>query len=270
MPSQRVELEIRGGDATEGRLLVDGFVSQLGALRTVLQRTDKLISAGRITSEWEVTHLRSESPALVRVEARLKPGVREDRDRRGKIVGTFFEYLEHLNTSTDAPEELNRTTLEAYRDLGTAVRQEKVRTVVRNTDRQVEVRATLEKNIDVVLGPKDTSKGSLKGRLEYVNIHGDTRVFKIYPPVGPSDVRCTFPSDLIDDVRKGLGATVRVFGTLTFPARSKYPSEVAVDSIEVLPPADELPSLLDLKGAAPDALDDESSEEYIRRLRDEW
>lgn len=270
MASHRVELEIQGGEATEGRLLVDGFVSELGALRTALQRTDRMVSAGRITSEWEVVRLSTESPAIVGMEARLKQTVDEEHDRRGKIVGTFFEYIERLNQSTDAPDELNRSTLKAYRALGKAVSQKKVRAILRNTDRQVEVRSTLEKNIDAVLEPEDTAKGSVKGRLEYVNIHGDKHVFKIYPAVGPSSIECSFPSDRIEDAREGLGSTVRVHGTLTFPARSKYPSKVAVDDIDVLPPADDLPSLLDLKGAAPDALDGEASEDYIRRQRDEW
>ncbi len=48
--------------------------------------------------------------------------------------------------------------------------------------------------IQAVLAPETTALGNIKGQLEYINLHGQTNVFRVYPFIGPSYVECRFPS----------------------------------------------------------------------------
>ena len=79
---------------------------------------------------------------------------------------------------------------------------------------------------------------------------------------------CSFSPDKIEEAREALGRKIRVLGELTYPKGNDFPKDVRVQTIEFLPEDDDLPSLTDLRGIAPDITGDLSSEEFVRNLRD--
>lgn len=73
-----------------------------------------------------------------------------------------------------------------------------------------------------------------------------------------------------DDAIFAVGRKVDVFGTLRYRARSDFPHQIEVSSIEAHPPESELPDWDDLRGRAPDATGTLTSEAFVRELRDGW
>lgn len=132
----------------------------------------------------------------------------------------------------------------------------------------VEVSAGINRAIDTLPSPEVKAIGVVEGRLEYVDIHGSRNLFRIHPAIGPDKIICSFPSDKIEKARQAINRKTRVCGELTYPAGSNFPKSVKVETIELLPEDDELPSLKDLRGIAPDITGDLSSEEFVRMLRD--
>jgi len=112
-----------------------------------------------------------------------------------------------------------------------------------------------------------TTIGSVKGQLEFINVHGAENVFRVYPPIGPKFVECRSPGRLKSEATAAVGRNVRVSGKLHQRAGEQYPSSVEVRRIEVFPLDSELPSLLDIRGMAPDVTGFLSSEDFVRSMR---
>lgn len=108
--------------------------------------------------------------------------------------------------------------------------------------------------------------GTLEGRLRRADAGGR---FRIEPSVGET-AQCVFPAGKEREFRSALGRKVRATGELTYPAGSDFPRSIKVETVEILPEDDELPSLSDLRGIAPGITGDLSSEEFVRMLRDEY
>lgn len=136
-----------------------------------------------------------------------------------------------------------------------------------NERRAVEVGLEMPRAANAALSVETKALGEVEGRLESMNIRGDRSVFHIYPAVGPDKVECFFPADKLEDARNALTHRIRVRGELTYPAQSGFPRSVKVGSIERLPDDDALPSLMSLRGIAPDLTGGLSSEEFVRGLR---
>ena len=83
-------------------------------------------------------------------------------------------------------------------------------------------------------------------------------------------VACHFRSDLRDLAISALGAEVAVTGLLKYRSGEPFPYAINIDEIEVYPPENELPTIDDLRGLAPDATGDVPSEKFIADRRDDW
>jgi hypothetical protein len=60
---------------------------------------------------------------------------------------------------------------------------------------------------------------------------------------------------------------VRVDGTLRYKWLSPYPYAVTATDIEIYPPEDQLPTIMELRGIAPDATEGLKAEEFIEKIR---
>ena len=125
-------------------------------------------------------------------------------------------------------------------------------------------------NVDKALANVDRSYGIVEGRLEQINVHSGANRFRIYSEFEPKTVECRFPQSLKRQAISGIDSSVRITGVLKYLPRSDFPHEIEVEEMEILEPDDELPGLSDLRGIAPDATGDLSSEDFIRRQRDGW
>jgi len=122
-------------------------------------------------------------------------------------------------------------------------------------------------NVDRLLGRRVNMVGSLRGRLDAVNIHSGY-TFYIYPRVG-NRVECEFREEMLPKVVEWLGRNVTVRGRLSYRGDAVNPKRVLVEDIEVHPETSELPHLLDYRGALKDVMRGTSSERLLSELRDE-
>ena len=118
--------------------------------------------------------------------------------------------------------------------------------------------------------PEETAWGGIDGRLEAINVHDQANVFYIYPVIGPTRIKCHFPSDLREIAVGSVDREIRVSGTLKYKARAPHPHEIEVENLEPLPQDDDLPTLASLRGISPNATNGVPSEIFVRQLRDAW
>jgi len=222
--------------------------------------------------DWQVVDLSHSSPATVVIEPVFPAELTSQeniRDRRGEVVSGFFGYMHALASRNEAPEELDRATLGAFKELIAPVNHGRIRTSLSNGAQSMDVVGSVEAVIEAILAPRALATGSVQGRLEFINIHGGRNVFRVYPVVGPDLVECAFPEELLNAARVAVGSDVRVFGQVTYLMRDPFPHSIHVARIEVIPDDAELPSLLDIRGMAPDATGILLSEDFVRELRAE-
>lgn len=105
--------------------------------------------------------------------------------------------------------------------------------------------------------------GMISGRLEAVSIHREHK-FTLYPPLEGEEVDCIFQPGDLEKVLLALGKNVTVHGMLYYSKSKSFPVRVKVRSYEVMPEADDLPTLLDLRGAL------KTKAKARRNVRDEW
>lgn len=275
MPQYRITLRIEGADPGEENVRLSDFLQELNALRNVLRKTEEVV-AGRSVLDWQIVDLSHNSPAMVAVEpvfaqelVAVEPvfDPTQEVDRRAEVVGGFFKYLRSLSAS-EAPPELDRAALEAFRELAAPIRQHKIRATISNgVEPVVEVNPAIENTIVAVLAPTMKALGTVKGRLEFLNIHAAQNVFRIYSPLVPRWVTCHFPEHHLQTAKEAVGRKVRVSGQVTYQTRDPYPQSIEVEQIEILPEDSELPRLLELRGIAPEATGDLLSEDFVRAMR---
>ena len=157
--------------------------------------------------------------------------------------------------------------LRDFRDLATPVDRGRIDVEVLNGSRDFHIRQGLGHAIQAVLAPETTALGNIKGQLEYINLHGQTNVFRVYPFIGPSYVECRFQESLSADAKRAIGRVVRVFGRLHYRDVDDFAHRVDVREIELIPFDSDLPSLMDIQGIAPEATGPMSSEDFVRSVR---
>ncbi len=113
----------------------------------------------------------------------------------------------------------------------------------------------------------DNPIGSVKGILKAVPLRGRSE-FRLCPPVG-NPVRCSVPRRLREKVQSHLGSNVSAWGECRYLRGMVNPVRIKVWDMDVHPPDEELPSLIEMKGMLKEILSGRSSEEIIRGLRDD-
>jgi len=113
-------------------------------------------------------------------------------------------------------------------------------------------------------------ESSTNGTLELLNINKKNSLFNLYPVVGATKIICDFPSTLLQKAIAAIDHYVNVVGQYKYKSGQPHPYYVKVTDIEIYPDEKELPSLFDLRGIAPNASNNLSSEDFIREMRDEW
>lgn len=112
---------------------------------------------------------------------------------------------------------------------------------------------------------------TIDGKLEQVDVHNKANTFKIYVSIPiVSSIVCKFPQVLLEDVRDSLGRSVSVSGLCLYRPDAVLPCQIEVQTMEVMPANEELPSLSDLYGIAPGVTRGKTPEQFVRDGRDQW
>lgn len=242
--SKRVRLVMEGLASEEGHVRLPDFLAQLRRLNSSLVRADRLESGGR-SIYFRVVELSHSSPATVALEP-CPFDAREDYT--GRVVETYSSILEALDVGRDLPDHTDTKLLLALKEMTNPVLKSLSRVQIQANSVTANLDHDFRRNIGAALEQSETFPGTIRGMLDAINVHGSTNVFYIYPEFGPQKVRCVFGSDQIELAKEGIGQFVEVSGTFSYKRAAKYPHAAKVEKIEIFPPEDELPTLLDIRG----------------------
>jgi hypothetical protein len=262
----RIELILEGLPEDEGRLRLNTFMSQLQKFGATMTKLDRETNEGRAANIFQIAELSSRSPLRVVLEP--KPLV--PHRKTGHLLIERLKYVIDAIVSGGDLSGFDAELLEEIKGLASSVgKGVKNATLVFNSS-AVDLTSQIAHRLEIALAVEDECEGCLEGNLDQINVHEGANVFHIYPHVGPRRVACHFPPRLFDDAVAAVGRRIEVFGTLKYRARAPFPHQIAVNCLEIINRDDELPDWEDLRGRAPDATGDKSSEAFVREHRDAW
>jgi hypothetical protein len=261
-----ITLIIEGLPEDDGRVRLGAFMSQLQNLSATITKLDREANDGKAATYFRIAELSYGSPVRVVLEPHPLP---KQIYAGETIIASLARVTEALESGADL-SGLDADLLEDIRGLTRPVgRQVKSATLVFR-DRSFDLSQAITSKVDAALAVDEECEGSLEGMLEQINLHHGANVFYIYPEVGPRKVSCHFPTRLYDEAVAAVGRKVEVFGTLHYRIGATFPHQIAVVAIEAFPSEADLPEWEDLRGRAPDATGELSSEAFVRELRDGW
>jgi hypothetical protein len=261
MPRRNLTAILVGADEDQGDVRLADFCDFCGSLTRCLRRVETKFADGVTTRlRYRIVNLARSSASLT-VEP-IAPA--QGRDFGPDVLDLFTETIRNLQGGKTVDPRFANDDLEAFRTLARPIHRQ-VREI-RIADTKVTTRFIA--NIDELIGALVPSAGSVKGRLERLNLHNRCE-FVIYPPISGYSVRCTFTDDLFDKIHEAIRRNVTVYGTLHFRPGRPFPDQVEVKSIEIHPPDEELPKLADLRGTWKGSTGDLGVVDSIQANRDE-
>jgi len=200
---------------------------------------------------WVVDRISLASP--MRLEVRPAANVeRLSSDLLSDLSTAVVSGLDQIQRTAQRPNYFSDTALEQAKTLAGDVStgRSRVRFASRRAqeERIVEVTAQFISHVDEILGQTITAIGSIEGRLEWLNVHGESRVFNVYDHLTGDRIRCEFGSRIpIREVGAAIGLRVGVHGEV-FYRESGEIVRVRAHSLEMFPEEEDLPSVDEAKG----------------------
>jgi hypothetical protein len=258
----------KGADA-DPRL--DDFIEQMEVLKIALRETERLVSGRDPSLYYRIKRLQKNSPAQVTLEA--ESDVMEGQSTptyASYVVRNFTTNLRVIANKKRLPVRIDQPALEAYRGLSATTEKHQLEVEIRTGNHSVIINRKFREIIDGLIGEDEFSYGSISGKIEAINLHDRNRRFQIFPVIGASRIVGTFRQKDRKRFAEAVDKYVTVFGRLRYKAWDKHPYEVIADDITIhdFEPDDD--RLYDLKGIAPGATNELTTQEYIDQLQDEW
>lgn len=250
-----------------GDLRLDAFLEELEALKIALRETERLASGREPSLYFTIKRLTKNSPAVIELEATSTA-----EDERSKpqfashVVRNLTGNLRVIGTRV-RPRKMDMATMIAYEDLTKPLVRHGLQVLVKSGKNSVRINQDFKDAIRAVMGEDEVSYGSISGRIEGMTTHS-RNVFRLYPIVGPSRVLGFFTKRKRAKFTAGMDKYVTVWGTVKYKTWDNYPYEINAEDIEV---HDETPapSLLDMRGMAPQATGVLTARDFVDDLRDE-
>jgi len=268
--SNRVTIRLVGAAEEGGDLRIGALLKKFDALKGALRATDRVISQGDPMFDFRVVNLSHSSPSTMELDP--VPLEMEAVLDSTRLVDTFFSVLEGVQESGQIPDGFGYNDLQKFKKLEPEAKAVPEVVISRN-GYDLPLAQDWSKRVEAALGPDQYAVGSVTGMFEQLNVHGKNHSFTIYPTFGEPSLRCQFDKsdkELRDDIMGAVDHYVKVFGTLHYKAGSWHPHAIDATRIERFPPESQLPTLDDLFGIAPDATGNESTEDFVRRIRNGW
>ena len=138
---------------------------------------------------------------------------------------------------------------------------------VTHLQQTIEISGRASANIDQLIRVQQHSIGSVEGRLETISIHGRRPRFIVYDALTRKAITCKFHTEpWLDKVKDALGHRVNASGEVHYNIKGE-PLRVELQGLRILREKHELPTTARLSGSAPHLTGDETTDEYLRRVR---
>ena len=259
--------------ATEERDRLVGFRSFLRVFsaceRMVSQLEKDLMNEKAQPREWLVSGTRIGSFTLELDPPNLIAG---DEADRVDTATTLVKGIEYLDIWQELPAELREPALRNLQAVAGSLRygnsEYEVEVTSISTGQTARISHGMAKKINQLLLKERISIGSIEGKLELISVHAGSRKFNIYQDVTGKAVRCDLPRDMERQVIDALGNRVIVSGIIHRNLEGN-PVRVRVERLRNLRSGEEAPTLDELMGSIPDLTGDQTTEEFIRTMRDD-
>lgn len=262
----RITLIIEGLPEDDGQVRLGAFMNQLQKLNATITKLDREANEGKQATVYKIAELSYNSPVRVVLEPQALP--------KNPYVGrAIIESLGRVTTALETDDDLSgldADLLEDIRGLAQPVGKSVANVTLLFNDHRFDLTPKIASKVDNALAVGEECAGAIEGMLEQINLHDGANIFHVYPEIGARKITCNFPHKLLDDAVSAVGRKVEVYGVLHYRSGATFPHQVQVTQIEAFPPESELPDWEDVRGMAPDATGELSSEAYIRELRDGW
>jgi hypothetical protein len=259
MSSDSLSFTLVGTDRDGEAVLLKDFSQFIDHFAVCLRRVEER-TAGSTTLRHLISDLQVGSATMT-----VRPTSPSDRPDLGREVYDSFRNTIHALEAGDRIDpRFTNDDLKAFRELASPIWNRRKKVEVAG----VELTTRYVSNIDALLRGETKSKGTVKGRIEKLNVH-NRHEFTLFPPIGEYAIQCIFDDELFDTVHSAIKRTITVSGTLYFKRDNPYPERIRVDAIEIHPDDADLPTGRSLRGLMPDATGGKSAVEFIQALRDE-
>ena len=270
MASNKFRITLKGDEADDSLRLSD-LIEQLNAVKATLNQIDTAVTGKKSPSlYYRITNITMNSPAVFELEAVHRSRVGADRIHPRRVVSKLNRDLKTVLAGR-RPKDASLDLLESYGALVQPMQKHVAQVSLQFEKQSVELPRNLGMKVDEILGPDQVEKGSVVGSLDVIDVHKQRNLFRIYPVVGPTSIKCRFPEGMLADAVAGINHFVKISGELHYKKAEKFPHLVKVNKIEVLPEQTDKHSLSKLRGMASGALGDKSSTEYVDMVRNgDW
>ena len=259
-----IGIRVKGKD---GVVYLQDFLKAGTELLALLSELDKSLSSDfKPTVDWKITKLSYASPATLETE----PVTKDDQpDNRKRIIDTAISGISKLRVSKERPNGFNDNALENARTIAKLTENGVEEIEIISGDIFVSYSNQILENIDTILKPGKQIFGSLDGKLERMNSHGDF-LFYIYEPILDRRIKCELmnPKDTIlkTKVIKLYESSVIVSGLLFTNINGEVSSAKIADiseqeTVPLIKNASEVTGIWDFTGGIDPV-------EHIRRMRE--
>lgn len=267
MDNHRLTLKFEGHPREGGNVRLSDFISCLDFVKRAIGRFDRSMSeTGSSTFYYRIVGLKLSSPAEVVVEPLQRSHKKQMNLEAASKTMNFWGKIDRGEMEgIQGPVEL--ALIEDAKKLSSRIKKNMASMKMSSNGTELNITPEFNAKIEMVLAPKETYPGIVRGFLSYFDGHGDKQEFRVYSDIPPEMVKCYFPPELMDRAVQGLRQHVEVRGDLSCKAIAKFPDEIAVNHIKIFPKDEELPTLNDLKGMIPGLTGNLSIEDYLRKIR---
>jgi hypothetical protein len=258
MESDSLSFTLIGAERDGEAVLMNDFSQYLELFATCLKRVERRTTIAGKPLRNLIAGLQTGSATVT-----IRPVSPKDRPALGhEVYETFKATVHALETGGRIDQRFTNDDLKSFRELAKPIWSGKKKVTVAG----VELTTRYLSNIDTLLRGETKSKGTVKGRIERLNVH-ERHEFTLYPPIAGYSVQCIFPDELFETVHQAIKRTITVSGMMYYKRDNPYPERVQVESIEIHPDDKDLPTGRSLRGTMPNATEGKTTTEFVTALR---
>ena len=270
MPSDdRFTIQVEGLDQDGGDVRLDYLIDKLNSILEALEVSAKILvdydNRNRVV--YRVVDISRNSPVSLTVEAFPSDNVAVSSAT--PVINFFFDHLEKLregkvqNVNPEFVRAINKVSQNSDDRFSHISIERRGTRININKDMWYE-----NKLVEIQSTSRETSSwGTIKGRVERYNNHGESNYFWLYTVIGGS-IKCEFADSLKYESAKAVERNISVSGLMTYKPEQPIPYKCKVEKIQYHEPNEQLPELR--IGQFPEISDEQSPSEYIRGIRDDW
>lgn len=260
-----IAFKLEGAASDEGLVRFSDFAAFIDGALTTLRALERAETGSRHSRiEYRVTQLEIGS-AVLALEPIETPELREIERR---IVGRLVEGLSAVRDGLADITTFEPSVREGLNQMLAPLR-DGLRSVTATVgDATIEIEGRRDRVFErAQVDEEIAAVGWFSGSVDALNVHGD-HYFYLYPPAGPTRIKCIFNPALLDQVKSAVKQYTTVYGLVEYTESSPFPTRIVVDRLEAHPDEGDLPTLTQLWGTAPNLTGDIDEVTYMRLLRD--